>query len=224
MATRLQKTGAAVTITAAGLLAIATIGHFEGLRLVAYRDVIGVWTVCYGETKGIHGGLKFTKDQCDVMFIGSLTEHEAGMRKCLNNPDIIPEKSYVAFLSLAYNIGSGGFCKSSVAREINAGHLVKACQNLLRFNKAGGRVVGGLVTRRNVELKLCLQGVRDGTISSPQPTVEPIAVEPTLQVAPTAPEPVPAPVRQPPAPKPQAQPKPAPKPYSYDWWKGKIQW
>jgi lysozyme len=155
--TRLR--GAAGAVTAIGLLAVAVIGNWEGLRLYAYRDVIGVWTACYGETRGIHRGMRFTKEQCDVLFIDSLAEHEKGMRSCLNNPDSLPDKTYVAFLSLAYNIGTGAFCRSSVAREANNLHLVAACNNILKFNKAGGKVVKGLVKRRAMERKLCLEGV-----------------------------------------------------------------
>ena len=155
------RLGVAGAVSAVGLLAIAVVGNYEGLRLKAYKDVIGVWTACYGETKGIKPGMKFTKDECDILFIESLTRHEHGMRACLNNPDLIPDKSYVAFLSLTYNIGVGGFCKSSVRREINAGRLINACNRLLAFNKAGGRVIKGLVTRRNTERKLCLEGARN---------------------------------------------------------------
>lgn len=153
------RLGVAGAVTAVGMLAIAVIGNYEGLRLYAYQDVVGVWTACYGETKGIHRGMRFTKDQCDVLFIESLTEHEKGMRACLTDPDAIPDKSYVAFLSLAYNIGSGGFCRSSVAHDLNTGNVRKACDDLLKFTKAGGHTVSGLVTRRKQERKLCLEGV-----------------------------------------------------------------
>lgn len=154
---RLRK-GIVGTITAAGLLAVSVVGNYEGLRLYAYQDVIGVWTACYGETKGIKPGMKFTKDQCDVMFIGSLEDHEKGMRKCLRNPDAIPDKPYVAFLSLTYNIGVSGFCNSSIPQKLNAGNIEAACKTLPSFNKAGGRVNKGLVNRRASELKLCLSG------------------------------------------------------------------
>src|SRR5581483_2565280 len=157
--TRLK--GAAGAITALGLLAIAFIGNYEGLRLVAYKDVIGVWTACYGETKGIHKGMKFTKQQCGVMFIDGLTRHEQGMRSCLNDPDGLPDKVYVAFLSLAYNIGVRAFCSSSVAREANNLRLEAACDNILKFTRAGGHVVAGLVKRRKAEARLCREGVAD---------------------------------------------------------------
>lgn len=148
------------TVSAVAALAIAVVGTWEGLRLYSYQDVIGVWTACYGETKGIRPGMRFTKEQCDAMFIESLAEHEAGMRRCLKDPDSIPEKSYVAFLSLTYNIGTGGFCNSSLPRLINAGNIRAACNALPLFNRAGGRVVQGLVNRRAYEQRLCLEGLK----------------------------------------------------------------
>lgn len=151
--------GGTGAITGAGMLAIAIVGNWEGLRLYAYQDVVGVWTACYGETKGVRPGMRFTKEQCDVMFIGSLAEHEAGMRRCLKAPDSLPDKTYVAFVSATYNIGVAGFCGSSMARRANTGDLRGACEALMLWTKAGGRVVQGLVNRRAAERKLCLEGL-----------------------------------------------------------------
>ena len=157
MASRLRKAG--IGLTAAGGLAIALVGGWEGLKLTSYRDVIGVWTACYGETRGIKPGMRFTKAQCDTMLIDGLEDFEAGMRACLARPDAIPEKPYVAFLSLAYNVGVGTFCRSSVAKKANAGDLRGACDALMLYVNAGGRRIQGLMNRRTAERKLCLEGV-----------------------------------------------------------------
>lgn len=153
MASRLKKSAVAMGA------AVALIGGYEGLRLNSYQDVIGVWTACYGETRGIRPGMKFTKAECDAQFAKGLVEFETGMRACLKRPDAIPIKPYIAFLSLSYNIGLGAFCKSSVARYANAGDLRAACNRIPAFNKAGGRVVRGLVSRRGDEQKYCLSGL-----------------------------------------------------------------
>lgn len=152
--------------------AIALIGAWEGLRTVAYRDPIGIPTVCYGETRGVKMGDRYSKAECDAMLGNAIVEFEAGVRRCLVAPDRIPDKSYVAFLSLAYNIGQGGFCKSSIARRANdygrtgnLAHLVSACNNIRLYNKAGGRVLKGLVNRRAEERTLCLQGVREKVVT-----------------------------------------------------------
>jgi lysozyme len=150
---RLKKNAAAMAA------AISLIGGYEGLRLYSYQDVIGVWTACYGETRGIRPGMKFTKAECDAQFAKGLVEFETGMRACLKQPDAIPLKPYLAFLSLSYNIGLGAFCKSSVAGHANAGNVRAACNRIPAFNKAGGRVLKGLMSRRGDEQKYCLAGL-----------------------------------------------------------------
>ncbi|MBO6858491.1 lysozyme [Roseibium sp.] len=144
----------------AGAAAIALVGMWEGLRLTAYRDIVGVPTVCYGETLGVKIGDKHTKVECDAMLLASLQKHEAGMRKCLKDPDGIPERSYVAFVSLTYNIGVGAFCKSTARKRLDAGNLRGACDAATWYNRAGGRKIPGLVKRRSAEHKLCLEGVK----------------------------------------------------------------
>lgn len=143
---------------AAGALAVTLIGGFEGLRLAAYPDPIGIPTICYGETKGVKLGDVKTKAECDTLLITSIRAHEMGMRRCLVDPDAIPIKSYVAFVSFAYNVGVGNFCKSTLARKVNAGDIVGACNELPRWTRAGGRVLRGLVNRRSAEQDLCLEG------------------------------------------------------------------
>jgi lysozyme len=144
-----------------GLLAaaIALVGAWEGVRTVAYKDIVGVPTVCFGETRGVRMGDRYTMDECRAMLGDGLVEFEAGMRKCLTRPDAVPEKAYVAFLSLSYNIGIGAFCKSTVARKANAGDVRGACDAILAWNRAGGRVVPGLVNRRADERRICLSGL-----------------------------------------------------------------
>lgn len=156
MATRLQKGGA---ILAA---AIVLIGGWEGMKTVAYPDKLadGIPTVCFGETRGVKLGDTYTPEQCRVMLGDGIHDFEKGIRACLKSPDAIPAKSYVAFLSLSYNIGVRAFCGSSVARRANAGDIKGACDAVTMWNRAGGRVVQGLVNRRADERRICLEGTR----------------------------------------------------------------
>lgn len=151
---RLKKGSAALAA------AIALIGTWEGVRTVAYKDIVGVPTVCFGETRGVKMGDRYTMEECRAMLGDGIVEFEAGMRKCLTNPDTVPEKTYVSFLSVSYNIGIGAFCKSTIARKANAGDYRAACDALLAWNKAGGRVVQGLVNRRADERRICLSGLK----------------------------------------------------------------
>jgi lysozyme len=152
MAKRLKK-GSAIAATA-----IAILGGFEGLRTVAYLDPIGIPTVCFGETRGVQMGDRYTVQQCKDMLGDRLVEFEAGMRACLKQPDKVPDKPYVAFLSFTYNIGIGAFCKSTMARKINAGDIRGACDEFPKWDKAAGIRLPGLTKRRTAERALCLAG------------------------------------------------------------------
>lgn len=154
-ASRLKKSGALMAA------AVALVAAWEGLRTVAYRDHLahGIPTVCFGETRGVKMGDRYTVEECSAMLGDGLVEFETGMRRCLKAPDAIPEKSYVAFLSLSYNIGTGAFCSSTLVRRLNAGDLREACNQILRWNRAGGRVVKGLTNRRQAEHRICMEGV-----------------------------------------------------------------
>lgn len=152
------------TITGVVLaLAIAVIGAHEGLRLNAYPDPVtkgAPWTICYGETLGISKGDKRTVEQCKAMLRQAIEKrYGPGLDSCIKNTAALSDKTYVAFLSLEYNIGQGAFCKSSIVRHVNAGNLRAACDAILLYNKAGGKVIPGLVKRRNEERKLCLSGL-----------------------------------------------------------------
>lgn len=154
---RLKKTAAAAA------LAVTLIGGWEGLRTTAYRDVVGVPTVCYGETKGVKMGDSYTPAECKAMLVKSLEGYEKQMESALVAPEKLPDEVYVSFLSLTYNIGGGAFKKSSVARYANAGDLTKACNAIRLYNKGRIRgklqVIKGLDNRRKAEEKLCLEGV-----------------------------------------------------------------
>lgn len=146
-------------MTAVGILAVGTVGAYEGLRTKAYRDVVGVPTICFGETRGVKMGDRATVDECKTLLGNRLVEFERGMSRCLVAPDKIPDVPYVQFLSLAYNVGEGAFCRSTLVKRLNRGDVRGACNELPKWNMAGGRVVKGLVTRRAQERKDCLKGL-----------------------------------------------------------------
>lgn len=154
--------------TAAVLLSIsALIKPWEGLETKAYQDIVGVWTACYGETQGIRPGDTFTPQQCDQKLLIRVTEdYYKPLTRCILGFETKPVGYQAAFISLAYNIGTGkpggktGACNSTAARLSREGKLEASCHAMTLFNKAGGRVVKGLQNRRQAELKVCLQGVK----------------------------------------------------------------
>ncbi|WP_246689907.1 lysozyme [Methylobacterium sp. WL7] len=145
---------------AAAALCTGLVGGFEGLRSTAYPDPATgrePWTACFGETDGIKRGDTFTVAECKAMLAASLEKYAVKLEACISRP--MADETYSAFLSLSYNIGSGGFCKSSVARLWNAGESRAACDAMLKFNRAAGAVMPGLTRRRTQERALCLKRI-----------------------------------------------------------------
>lgn len=135
-------------------LAVTAICGFEGLYTYAYRDVVGVKTVCYGHIEDVKMGDKYTVAECKAMLAKDLPRYEAMVQKCIHVK--MPDHRHAAILSFTYNVGGAGLCKSTVARRLNAGDVQGGCDALLMWNKAGGRVIKGLDNRRRAERKLCL--------------------------------------------------------------------
>jgi lysozyme len=153
----MTRRGRVIAGSAVAAFMVATVGVHEGLRLTAYRDVVDKPTACWGETKGIKMGMTFTREECDAMFIRRLAEFEQGVLKCAPSLADAPVPRLVAHVSLAYNIGVGGYCKSSVARLFNAGQIQASCDFFLKYNRAGGVVWRGLTKRREHERELCMR-------------------------------------------------------------------
>lgn len=133
--------------------------HLKGLQyLSAYADIVGVWTICDGDTKGVRPGMVETQAGCRDRLERQLIAHAAPVLKCV--PGLKGrDNQLVASVSLAYNIGTSGFCRSTAARRFNAGEWRRGCDAFLMWNKAGGRVVRGLALRRERERALCLKGL-----------------------------------------------------------------
>lgn len=143
--------------TAFAALCCTTITSFEGMRTTAYRDSVGVPTVCIGETKGVRRGQRFTVAECQAKLVERLgRDYAPAIERCIHRD--MGDDFYAASLSLAYNIGTSGFCRSLVVRLYNAGDRRAACDAFLLYDKAGGRVLAGLVRRRQAERALCFKG------------------------------------------------------------------
>jgi lysozyme len=141
------------------LVALTTlVGGFEGLREYAYRDPVGIPTICFGETRGVYMGEHKTAEECKAMLGNRLLEFASGVDKCLTYP--VSDKTYEAFVSFAYNVGTSAFCRSTLLKRANAGDVRGACDELLRWNTAAGIVLPGLDARRRTERQLCIEGVQ----------------------------------------------------------------
>jgi len=139
-----------------------TIRHISGPQyLRAYLDIVKVATACDGLTgKDIKLGKTFTEAQCAMLLESRLAETAEKVMACTPGLALgIPGRDFVRFaaVSLAYNIGWPTYCGSTMRRQINAGQIAASCTSLTWFNRAGGRVVIGLVNRRAREKAICLK-------------------------------------------------------------------
>lgn len=145
---------------AAMAIALPLVARWEGLRTTAYRDPVGIWTVCYGETSGVRPGDSYTEAECAAMLDRRLRQYRNGILGHLTVETIatrLPPPRDAAFTSFAYNVGVAGAGGSTAVRRLNAGNVPGACEALTWWNKAGGRVLRGLVARRAEERDLCLR-------------------------------------------------------------------
>ena len=136
---------------AAGLLAI--VPQFEGTVLPTYRDPVGVLTYCTGATEDAAWGKTYSPAECRAQLDRDLARHAEGVMACIKVPLTPGQK--VAFVDLAYNVGVGAVCNSTLARKANAGDMAGACAELSKWTKAGGQVLPGLVRRRQADRDLC---------------------------------------------------------------------
>ena len=141
----------AIAVSAASLVAIAT---YEGYRGDAYKDSVGVPTLGFGETAGVKIGDKTTPERALVQLLESTEKHADAIRQCIHVP--LYQHEFDAYISLAYNIGTGAFCRSTLVKKLNAKDYAGACEEIRRWNKAGGKVLPGLVKRREAEYRMCI--------------------------------------------------------------------
>lgn len=168
----MSKRAKAILATGMGAIALVVTylaAPWEGKENLAYYDRLGkVWTVCYGETKGVRKGDRYSDEQCLQMLHTRLeNDYHKPLQRCVSGFDDLPVSLQASMLDVAYNVGVGTACKSTAARRAKAGDYRGACEALTWFNRAGGRVIEGLKRRREYgdkhrvgELELCLEGLK----------------------------------------------------------------
>lgn len=146
------------------VIASTLIGTWEGMSLVAYPDRLAgnIPTVCAGVTRSeipnLQVGDRFTREQCNQIVAQALPVYNAGISKCIKVP--ISDDVRGMAVSLAYNIGIRATCHSTFVKHLNAGDP-NACDYMLWFDRASGRVVQGLKNRREDEYRYCVRGLND---------------------------------------------------------------
>lgn len=134
---------------------LALIKQFEGLRLKAYKCPAGVWTLGYGETRGIRPGMVWTREQAEKALIEGVKPYANTVAKAIGKVPTT-QNEYDAMVSFCFNVGDGAFRKSSVLRHHVRGQKKLAADAFMKWVKGGGRTLPGLVRRRKAERALYL--------------------------------------------------------------------
>jgi lysozyme len=131
------------------------IEQFEGLRLTAYQDQRGIWTIGYGHTGDVWPGETITQAQADDFLALDLHSAETAVFKAVKTA-VLNQNQFDALVSLAYNIGGGAFSKSTLVSLLNQGAVAGAANQFLVWDKTNGVVNQGLLNRRMAERTLFL--------------------------------------------------------------------
>ena len=126
--------------------------HFEGLEVYAYKCAAGVWTIGYGHTKDVEPGMQITEQDAEEMLVEELNEYEGYVKNSVTAP--INQDQFDALVSWVYNLGGGNLNASTMLKVLNAGQYEEVPAQMMRWNKAGGKVLEGLTRRRQAEANL----------------------------------------------------------------------
>lgn len=143
---------------------------WEGKENQPYFDIVGVQTVCFGETEKVEQR-RYSDAECDQLLRDRIPDYAGPVAKAAPGIEASPYE-WAAHTSLAYNVGIGAYGQSSVARLFRQGKRVEACRFMRRYNRAGGKVVRGLQFRREGdgarigEYELCLVGAVPAQLGS----------------------------------------------------------
>lgn len=138
---------------------IALIKQFEGCKLTAYQDSVGVWTIGYGWTQPVDGkpiraGMTIKQETAERLLKTGLVIYESDVSRLVKVS--LTQGQFDALASFAYNLGARALSTSTLLRKLNAGDYAGAADEFLRWNKAGGKVLNGLTRRREAERALFL--------------------------------------------------------------------
>ena len=138
---------------------IALIKQFEGCKLTAYQDSVGVWTIGYGWTQPVDGkpiraGMTIKQETAERLLKTGLVSYESDVSRLVKVG--LTQGQFDALVSFTYNLGARSLSTSALLRKLNAGDYAGAADEFLRWNKAGGKVLNGLTRRREAERALFL--------------------------------------------------------------------
>ena len=143
------------------------IKDFEGCKLEAYQCSGGVWTIGYGHTRHVQEGDKITNKEADAFLVKDIEMVEHHVDRLVNVH--LLRNEWDSIVSWCFNLGCGNLRSSTLLVQINEGNLDKVAEQIVRWDKAGGKVVAGLTRRRKAEADLFDNAVYDHKLKEPRP-------------------------------------------------------
>ena len=144
---------------------------FEGLRLSAYQDSAGVWTIGYGHTGNVKPGDRITQAQAEDLLQKDTAWAQQAVRDQVKVP--LTQGQFDALTSFTFNLGAGALAKSTLLNKLNAGDYAGAQAEFGKWVHAGGQVLQGLVRRRAAEAELFGNGAPQGGAAPSSPSAPP---------------------------------------------------
>jgi len=133
--------------------AIDLVKRFEGFEAEAYLCPAGVWTIGYGTTNGVRAGMTTTEEEAEAYLARDLISAALSVSRNITVP--LSDNQRSALISFVYNLGAGAFQRSTLRQVINReGDADEVRAQLMRWVRAGGRVLRGLQLRREAEADL----------------------------------------------------------------------
>jgi lysozyme len=131
---------------------LSLIKLFEGCKLEAYKCAAGVWTIGYGSTKGVKEGDTITQEEAEQLLLEDVAVYEKEVNKAVNVS--LDQHQYDALVSWTFNLGGANLNSSTLLKRVNAQDWEDVPHQIKRWNKANGKVLEGLVRRREAEALL----------------------------------------------------------------------
>jgi len=128
---------------------LALIKKFEGCELEAYKCAAGVWTIGYGSTKGVKEGDTMTQEDADNLLLHEMKEYEEYVNDLVEVD--LKQNQFDALVSWVFNLGPANLKASTLLKVLNAKDYEGVPAQIKRWNKAGGKVLQGLIRRREAE-------------------------------------------------------------------------
>ena len=122
---------------------------FEGCRLLAYQDVAGYWTIGFGHRVGVKQGDSGTSEQAEALLVADIAWAVAFVNHVVKVP--IAQGIFDSLVDFTYNLGSGNLQSSTLLKLVNDSNFKAAAEEFERWDLAGGKVVAGLLRRRQAE-------------------------------------------------------------------------